>query len=162
LQKIFTFQTQIIKFDSSNDLTETQQNLMLHAQKACENSHSPYSGFQVGVAILLENGEIVQGANQENAAYPSGLCAERTAMYYVGFKYPDLKIKCIAITAQKASEPQLFLSVSPCGACRQAMLEYECRQATPIKILCSDENNSFYEFPSVESTLPLSFTSKSL
>ena len=101
--------------------------MLQHAQEAIEGSYAPYSEFRVGAAVLLENGEVIKGSNQENAAYPSGLCAERVAIFHAKSKYPDLKVKSIAITA--ASDNFITKSpITPCGACRQVIAETESRQ----------------------------------
>ena len=126
-----------ISFDEYNSLDELNsqdQILCIEAKKAMSNSHSPYSGFRVGVAVQLESGRIVYGSNQENVAYPSGLCAERVALFMIGTTYPDDKILSMAITAQTAhfliKEP-----VTSCGACLQVMAEYEKKQSHPINVL---------------------------
>jgi cytidine deaminase len=112
------------EYNSIDELTSQDKILCIEAKKAMSNSHSPYSGFRVGVAVQLESGRIVYGSNQENVAYPSGLCAERVALFMIGTTYPDDKIVSMAITAQTdhflIKEP-----VTSCGACLQVMAEYE-------------------------------------
>ncbi len=112
--------------------------LINKAKSAARKAYAPYSGFNVGAAVLLENGEIITGSNQENAAYPSGVCAERTALYYAGSSYPDVPVRTIAITAlyQNAF---VRLPVTPCGACRQVILETQRRYNKNIRIIMFGE-----------------------
>ncbi|WP_299325332.1 cytidine deaminase [uncultured Maribacter sp.] len=151
----------ITVYDSLNELKNDDQNLMSAAVKARQRAYAPYSSFNVGASVLLENGEIIEGNNQENASYPSGLCAERVAVFYAGSKYPGMKIKAIAITAasinHEVSEP-----AAPCGNCRQAISEYEFRQQEPIKILLMGETGSVIECNSLADLLPLGFNSSFL
>ncbi len=144
-----------------DELSSDDRALIEAAQEATHTSYSPYSQFCVGAAVLLEDGTIVKGSNQENAAYPSGLCAERTAIFATGALHPNKRIKAIAVTARPASS-DAFVLASPCGACRQSMLEYENRQGQPIRMLIQRENNEICVMPSLDSLLPLSFTSKNL
>jgi cytidine deaminase len=134
--------------------------LMKRARVACDNAYAPYSEFFVGAALLLDNGEIVIGTNQENAAYPSGLCAERTAIYWTGANYKGVKINMIAVSARHGNAQQ-FLGVSPCGSCRQALLEYENIQQTPIKVLLEHEEGILV-FDQVADLLPLQFSKSNL
>ena len=108
-----------------DELDPTDRSLVDAAREATFRAYSPYSHFSVGAAILLDNGETVTGSNQENAAYPSSLCAERTAAYYAHSRYPDAKFMTIAIAARETSGNEIKMPISPCGACRQALLEYE-------------------------------------
>lgn len=147
-------------YKTEQDLTNEDRLLLMHARKSLESAYAPYSNFNVGAAILLENGEIVIGNNQENAAYPSSLCAERVAIYYAGAKYPGVKIKAIAVTvkaAQVINEP-----VTPCGACRQAIAEYETRYEQKIRMIMAGETGKIYISESIESLLPLMFNKKHL
>ena len=124
-------ETKVQVFDNVNELPEKVQNLMTAAAEARDKAYAPYSKFKVGAAILLENNEVITGSNQENASYPSGLCAERTAIYYAGAKYPDTKLLIMALTA--SSNNQITdKPIPPCGACRQAIAEYEIKQDQPI------------------------------
>ena len=107
-------------------------------------------------AILLDNGEIVLGNNQENAAYPSGLCAERTALFYAKANYPEAKIIKIAISGDHMEQPKGEIT-TPCGNCRQALLEYECTQGSPITVLCVSSKGKVLEIPSVKNLLPFCF-----
>lgn len=155
----FSFSIQV--FNSVTELAEIDALLLEKAQKISENAYSPYSKFQVGAAILLENGEIICGTNQENAAYPSGLCAERTAIFWCAANFPNQKIKKIAIAARPESK-NYFVPVTPCGSCRQSMLEYEVKQNTDIQLLMQAENGKIYLIPSVATLLPLQFSAKNL
>lgn len=161
MYKVKDIVIQVKQYASVEALDAAQKQLLEAAQWASKNAYAPYSQFFVGAAILLENGEIVQGANQENAAYPSGLCAERTAIFYTGARYPEQKIKMIAIAARPAQQ-NAFISISPCGACRQAMLEYEVKQGQAIPILMQGEDACIYEFASIAALLPFCFDKSSL
>ena len=143
-------------FESIDDVPNDIQSLMKQAANARKNAYAPYSKFSVGAALLLENGEVITGNNQENASYPSGLCAERTAMYYAGAQYPNIKILKIAITA--GSQAKLTNSpIPPCGACRQAIAEYEVKQETPIEIYFMGETGKVIKSNSLANLLPLVF-----
>ncbi|MDI9311739.1 MAG: cytidine deaminase [Limnohabitans sp.] len=148
--------TQFTVFDSINELSLEDQDLMKNAIEARNNAYAPYSKFNVGCALLLDNGEIVIGSNQENAAYPSGLCAERVAIFHTGAVYPKSKILKMAITAGSttsvASKP-----IPPCGACRQSIFEYEFKQDLPIEIYFMGETGEVYQSNSIQNLLPLSF-----
>ncbi|MDA3954982.1 MAG: cytidine deaminase [Bacteroidales bacterium] len=129
----------LVDYNSPAELNEDMQNLMQKAKEAAEKAYAPYSNFKVGAAVLLENNEIIEGSNQENAAYPSGLCAERVAIFYANSQYPNIKIKAIAITA---STKDGFVEdpIPPCGSCLQVMLESEQRANKPIKVLLYGTN----------------------
>jgi len=129
-----TFKTGYEEFNSLEELSSEQRTLISKAIEAGKNAYAPYSGFNVGAAVRLENGEIITGSNQENAAYPSGLCAERVALFYAGAKYPGTRILSVAIAATKGGKP-VGKPVSPCGGCRQVMVETERRHARPMEIL---------------------------
>lgn len=143
-------------FEGFSELPISIQDLMNKAQEARENAYAPYSNFRVGVAIRLESGEIVIGNNQENAAYPSGLCAERVAIFYVGAAYPKERIVEIAITARSQNQI-LDHPIGPCGACRQSMLEYEQKQNNPIPVYFTGEIGSIIKVDSVKEFLPFGF-----
>ena len=143
-------------YESLTDLPIEIQSLMQQAIAIRKKAYAPYSKFRVGTAILLDNGHIVLGSNQENAAYPSGLCAERVAIFQTGAIHPDAKIIKMAITA--ASDTNKTTSpIPPCGACRQSISEYECKQNTPIEIYFMGESGEVYKSASIENLLPLSF-----
>jgi cytidine deaminase len=154
--KKVTFETVITVYDSLDELPAYAKSLMLKAQDAREKAYAPYSNFAVGAALLLDNDEVVTGSNQENASFPSGLCAERTAIYYAGAKYPNQRIRCLAITAgskkETTNEP-----IPPCGACRQAIAEYEEKQEKPIEIFFMGETGKIAKSDSLANLLPLVF-----
>jgi len=143
-------------YNAVEELPSAIQDLMSKAAEARDNAYAPYSKFNVGAALLLDNGEVVIGSNQENASYPSGLCAERTAIYYKGARYPDAKILIMAIIAgskiNKTTEP-----IPPCGACRQAIVEYEINQESPIEIYFMGETGKVVKSNSIKNLLPLVF-----
>ena len=148
-------------YDALDELPENIQDLMKRAIEAREKAYAPYSKFYVGAALLLDNGEIISGSNQENASYPSGLCAERTAIFYAGAKYPNAKIVNMAITA--ASQNQKTTSpIPPCGACRQSIAEYEVKQEAPIEIYFMGESGKIAKSDSLANLLPLVFDKSSL
>ena len=144
-----------------NELDISEQELIEKAKNAYSNAYAPYSGFLVGAALLLENNEIISGNNQENVAYPSGLCAERVALYYAGAKYPDVSVKTIAISA-KSKTYDITDVVSPCGACRQVMAEYQQKQGKNIRILLHSPNDEVLIANSVTDLLPFMFNSEQL
>jgi len=148
-------------FKTVNELSEEMQSLMQQAIAIRKKAYAPYSHFRVGAAILLDNGKIVLGSNQENAAYPSGLCAERVAIYQAGSIYPDARMLTIAITAASDSNPTLS-PIPPCGACRQSISEYEFKQVTPIEIYFMGESGEVFKSNSISNLLPLSFNKTSL
>lgn len=144
------------EYDTAEELASDDLALVTAAREAALHAYAPYSGFHVGAAILLENGLIVTGNNQENAAYPSGLCAERVALFTASSQYPDQRIMALAITAQSAA----FLMntpVSPCGACRQVMAEYEMHQKHDFKIILSGQEGKVILLNNVASVLPFIF-----
>ena len=159
--KDLKFETIFKIFDSIHELPKDEQTLMDKAASVLPNAYAPYSHFHVGAAILLEDGKIVTGTNQENASYPIGLCAERIALAAASSIHPDLKIKTIAVTIKNFNKPTLE-PVSPCGTCRQVLLEKEQQNGEQIKILLKGEGEKIYALNSVSSLLPLSFGSKNL
>lgn len=159
--KEININTTISVFNGINELPGEIQTLMNQAIETRKNAYAPYSKFRVGAAILLDNGKIVLGSNQENAAYPSGLCAERVAIFQAGAIYPNAKIVKLAITAASDSNPTLS-PIPPCGACRQSIAEYEFKQDTPIEIYFMGESGEVYKSNSINNLLPLSFDKTSL
>ena len=149
------------EFESEKELNESEQQLLSKAREASDLAYAPYSNFYVGAALLLENGVIVSGNNQENVAYPSGLCAERVAIYAAGAQYPNVAIKTIAITCKSKSfhvnEP-----LSPCGACRQAMSEYEMRHHSTIRVILAGETGKIRIMDSIADLLPFMFKAEEL
>ncbi|MDD2960547.1 MAG: cytidine deaminase [Muribaculaceae bacterium] len=152
-EKILTTKIEVCSY---NELTQCDKNLVDLAKSATQRAYAPYSKFHVGAAILLSNGELVTGSNQENAAFPSGTCAERTAIYYAHAQYPEAKVDAIAIAAFQNGKFEKS-PISPCGACRQAILEYETLAGKPIRVILygSDE---IYILEGIKALLPLSFS----
>jgi len=148
-------------FDNLNELPAEIQDLMNQAIEIRKKAYAPYSKFKVGAALLLDNGKIILGSNQENAAYPSGLCAERTAIFYAGSAYPEAKILKMAITAASDTN-QTTAPIPPCGSCRQSIAEYEIKQDTPIEIYFMGEIGEVYKSSSLKNLLPLMFDKKFL
>lgn len=159
--KDVTFTSTISTFDSVNDLSQDVRDLMAKAVTIRKSAYAPYSNFRVGAAILLENGAVVVGSNQENAAFPSGLCAERVAIFQAGALYPEVKIKIIAISAASDTN-QTRSPIPPCGACRQSILEYETKQNHDIEIYFMGEVGNVYKSASLSNLLPFSFDKKFL
>lgn len=159
--KKITINTTFSVFDSKNDLGIEVQSLMEKAIEIRKTAYAPYSKFRVGAAILLDNGKIVLGSNQENAAYPSGLCAERVAIFQAGSLYPESKILKMAISATSDEKPVLE-PIPPCGSCRQSIAEYEIRQETPIEIFFMGESGIVYQSDSLRNLLPFMFDKKYL
>ncbi len=139
-----------------DELSETDQMLCNKAKDALASSHSPYSKFKVGTAILLADNQIVLGSNQENVAYPSGLCAERVALFTIGANYPGAVIKSMAITAQTENF-KIENPVTSCGACLQVMAEYEKKQNEPIDVLFYCIDGAIIKVKGVKSLLPFVF-----
>ena len=152
--------TKVYEYDSANELQPEDQKLIEKARKITENSYAPYSHFHVGAALVLENGKIVTGTNQENAAYPSGLCAERVALFWANSEYPDVAVKAIAI-AVKTDKGFLKNPAPPCGSCRQVLLETETRFETPIRIILAG-NEKIQVIENARSLLPINFDEKFL
>jgi len=154
--KEIKIQSTLYVFNALSELPNDVAFLMEKAIEVRTKAYAPYSNFHVGAAILLDNGEIITGNNQENASYPSGLCAERTAIYYAGSQYPNSKILRMAITAGSAKRKTLK-PIPPCGACRQAIAEYEIKQDTPIEIYFMGEAGVVVKSNSLANLLPFGF-----
>ncbi|WP_318312061.1 cytidine deaminase [Flagellimonas crocea] len=152
---------ELLVFEDRMELSQNDQKLLQKAIVARENAYAPYSNFKVGAALLLENGEVIIGNNQENASYPSGLCAERVAVFQAGARYPGVVIRSIAISAA-STENKIGLPAAPCGNCRQSIVEYEQRQDSPISILLGSEKGPVFKCASVTDILPLAFNSSFL
>ncbi|WP_143883432.1 cytidine deaminase [Chryseobacterium binzhouense] len=146
-------------FKSKTELTEIEQKLFEQAKIARKNAYAPYSEFFVGCAVLLENGEIFSGNNQENAAFPSGLCAERTALFWIGANYPDQKIKKIFIVGGPKEFSEKNPPIPPCGACRQSIMEYETKQNENIELYFANLNDDIIKVSSIKDLLPFYFDS---
>lgn len=140
-----------------DELDTADRRLVEDAREATSRAYAPYSHFHVGAAILLDNGEIVTGANQENAAYPSGTCAERATCFYAHSRWPEARFQAIAIAARGTDGQFVTDPVAPCGACRQALLEYETLAGHDVRVLLAGRDKIFI-LPSVRATLPLAFS----
>ena len=145
------------EFDSLSELEALDRDLVQASIEATSQSYAPYSNFNVGAAVLFEDGVIVKGANQENAAYPSGLCAERTALFYASASRPDKAMTAIAIAAGQNGR-LCRTPVSPCGACRQVMAQYQLKSGMPMKVLLVGEHK-IWKFEKIDDLLPLIFDS---
>lgn len=152
-----TYKFEYQSYINSEELTNQDKILIEESKKAADKAYAPYSGFRVGAAVLLENGEIYSGNNQENASYPVGVCAERTLLSYVHANFPDQKKIKLAISA-----PDTEKNVSPCGLCRQTLLEYETLQNRELEILLHNASGSVLVIPSASALLPLHFDNESL
>lgn len=142
-------------YSTVNELNDSITEAIQEAKSAAESTYSPYSDFPVGCCITLEGGKRIKASNQENAAYPSGLCAERVGMFYAKSNFPNHQVEFITIYAPKAkmkSQP-----ISPCGSCRQVMSEYEQLQGHPIEIFLVNGNDEVWHFNSIEDLLPFPF-----
>ena len=142
-----------------DELSDKDRELVDAAKHATEGSYAPYSKFCVGSALRLADGTIVTGANQENVAYPSGLCAERTVLFYAGAAYPDKAVEALAIAARTEGGEFTATPISPCGACRQVMLETELRYRIPMRILLYGTEGVYVVEGGVGELLPLQFDS---
>ncbi len=145
-----------IKVLGNDELSTAQRELVALARQYTHNAYAPYSHFHVGAAIRLDNGETVCGANQENSAFPSGTCAERSACYSAGARFPKAKFEAIAIAARGTDGEEIAEPCAPCGACRQALLEYEKLAGHDVEVLLVGRD-TVYVLPSVKSLLPLAF-----
>ncbi len=143
-------------FDTLSELPKEIQELMDKAQQARENAYAPYSRFRVGAALRFSSGETITGNNQENAAFPSGLCAERVAVFHAGASYPNKSITAMAITV-RSEKSEVTEPIAPCGACRQSLAEYEQKQKSPIAIYFMGETGKITKVSSINDLLPLGF-----
>lgn len=145
------------EYNSIEELNPEDRELAFEAIKAMQGAYAPYSHFHVGAAVRMSNGQIVRGANQENAAFPSGLCAERTAMFAAGARYPDKDMVSIALAGgvmgRLGSEP-----ATPCGACRQVMAQYQAKSGKPMSVIMISADK-IWKFDKVDDILPLIFSS---
>ena len=157
IERIIETKVSVYKF---GELSAEHKMLVEKAKEQVKNSYAPYSGFSVGAALLLENGEIFAANNQENAAYPSGLCAERVAMFYANAQHPDIPVKVLAVAAYTKGA---FLTepVTPCGSCRQVLIETESRYGKDITVILYGTEN-VYIVENVRQLLPLQFEKSSL
>lgn len=156
--KKLSLNIEFTEYNSVEELPAEDQTLVEKAIESTLGAYAPYSNFKVGAALLLDNGEVILGSNQENAAYPSGLCAERVAIFAAGANYPASKIKTIAVTA-RSDNFIIGEALTPCGGCRQAIAEYEVKQGQPIRIVMAAENGKILVADSIDVLLPLKFYS---
>jgi cytidine deaminase len=154
VQKEYSFKFQL--YPNWESFQTIDISVVNKAFEAMEKAYAPYSKFKVGAALLLEDGQIIQGNNQENIAYPSGLCAERVALFHAGAQFPGIAVDLICIVAKGDLMPISQL-LSPCGACRQVMLESENRQNKPIRIILVNQDNRTMCIDSVQNLLPFGF-----
>ena len=147
-----------IKVGTIDELSSKEREVVDAARKATANSYAVYSGFKVGAAVRLSDGTIVSGTNQENAAYPSGLCAERTTLFWANSQYPDKAVEIMAIAA-RTEQGELERPITPCGACRQVILETEKRFKAPIRIILYGSKECYIIEDGIKTLMPLSFDS---
>lgn len=150
-----------LTFKEESELSEVEQQLVTAAKQATYRSYAPYSNFCVGAAVLMANGEIITGNNQENCAYPSGLCAERTTLFYANSCYPQTAVNILCIAARNTNGEFTKSPISPCGACRQVMLETEHRFGQAIKVMLYGTDGT-YIIENVRDLLPVGFDSDDL
>ena len=149
------------EYDSLDELNVEDRNLLEKARGAINSAYAPYSAYYVGAAVLLENGMIFTGNNQENVAYPSGICAERVALFYASSQYPDVPVNAIAVSA-KAKGFTVHSPVTPCGSCRQVMAESEGRFQNRLRLIMRGENGKINVIEGVSNLLPLMFRAEEL
>ncbi len=154
--KKVTLQQTYLSYAKLSDLPKSDQKLLKLARKSLKNSYSPYSNFKVGAALLLENGELVGGSNQENASYPLCLCAERVALAAADSMYNGVPVVAIAVTAKSASV-KIKSPVSPCGACRQVMCETELKHKQTMRVILQGEKGEIIVFNTARDLLPFLF-----
>ena len=165
LGKMSIMQTKEIRiffdeYKTFSELSEADRKLVFAAREAAKNAYAPYSKFHVGASVLLDNGEIITGNNQENSAYTNGLCAERVALFYANAKYPGVGVRSMAVSAEN-SKGLIDDAVKPCGSCRQVLVETESRFNSPIRIIL-DGKKTIQVFEGVQNLLPFAFKPDSL
>lgn len=143
-----------VTYTSESEFSEEEQNLISQAKEAASMSYSPYSNFKVGAALLMEDGSIILGANQENAAFPEGICAERVAFVKANTTGKNISIRKVAVVAFKDRDLKI---ATPCGGCRQVMIEVEARQQSDIELIMKTGENEWVRTPNIKSLLPFSF-----
>lgn len=159
--KVRNITIRLEEYEAEEKLQKADAHLLEIAKKSMQNAYAPYSEFKVGAAVLLDNGEIIIGNNQENAAYPSGLCAERVALFHAKSVYPDAEVEAIAITA-KSENFIISHPITPCGGCRQVIAEVEGRQKKAIKILMKGQEGATHIVEGIDNLLPLVFKEEKL
>jgi cytidine deaminase len=158
MKKALTQSTQLTSYSSREELPVDWKNLLDQAESVLSHSYSKYSGFSVAAAVLLDNNETVLGTNQENIAYPSGMCAERNALFSVSTNFPNTTIKAIAITA-KSIHGKVASPVTPCGGCRQVMIEFETKQNSPITVIMGAQEGEVWVADDIKTLIPFYFSS---
>ena len=159
--KEYSEHVKAVVYSDDSELTSTEKNLLSKAEEAASVAYAPYSKFRVGAAALLANGEIVLGSNQENVAYPSGLCAERVAIFSAGTLFPNQAVVIMAIIAG-SEEFELEDVITPCGACRQVIMECQMRHASPIKLILSSPKKKVVVIEDARVLLPFAFDASGL
>ena len=157
-EKIISIKYQV--HSSIEELAQEDKKLLQRAVAFSKEAYAPYSKFKVGAAVLLANGEIVAGSNQENAAYPSGLCAERVTLFSASANHSNVEMQSIAIYTDSITTASM--QISPCGSCRQVMSEYEIKQGKDLRVLLMNSGGMIWIFDSCRDLLPLAFDSKAL
>ncbi len=143
-------------YESWKQLDEDDRLLVQAAYNICENAYAPYSNFKVGASLKMSDDQIITGSNQENVAFPSGLCAERVALFYAGSNFPDLQVNTLCIVAKGPfASPDKLLS--PCGACRQVIAQSESRQENDLRVILVSQNERTMVFNSAKDLLPFAF-----
>jgi len=156
----FQINIDVEQYTSIDELSSEYAELVNKAKETVSAAYAPYSGFHVGAAVLLENGEIICGTNQENSAYPSGLCAERVAMFYANSKYPDVPVKALAVCAFYKGE-FIKIPTPPCGSCRQVLIETEFRFKKAMDVILYG-TDKILVFNKATDLMPLSFSGENL
>ncbi|MDX1462914.1 MAG: cytidine deaminase [Marinirhabdus sp.] len=156
MAKKLTISAELTVYESIDELPKAIKDLMHKAQQAREKAYAPYSRFKVGAALALANGAVVTGNNQENAAFPSGLCAERVAAFHAGSQFPGVAFQTLALTV-RSLQKEVTTPTPPCGACRQALAEYEVNQEMPLTLYFMGETGKVVRSNSVKDLLPLIF-----
>lgn len=159
--KEIRIETKISVFESFDELSDSEKEYMNQAIEIRKKAYAPYSKFLVGAAIVLDNGLVLQGSNQENAAYPSGLCAERVVLFYAGANYPENKIVKMFISAAPSNR-EATSPIPPCGSCRQSISEYEVKQDLPIEIYYMGSIGPIHKSDSLKNLLPFMFDKANL
>lgn len=158
-EKEIKFSVQV--YSGAHELSAEDAALVAKAKSVLQHAYAPYSNFKVAAAVLLANGEIVTGTNQENASFPVGICAEGTALSAASSLYPDVAVQAIAVTV-KSGKQLIAKPVAPCGICRQRLLEYETRSGKPIQVIMIGEEGEVYKVNTVKDLLPLYFSNTDL